>query len=190
MGNGRTPDKQAGKPTAPRPPLPIWAIPILLVILGIILLIGNLSSVMGLIVGAEVVGVCAYLLWRVRGEPDGARPISNVLSLFPGHMLLLLAVSLVESPDRLAALWAIVPIATIIYDQASLRMPVGPARTSILIGGYAILWAVLFALLERLIAFRRAATPRGEIIVATAIGVFGLLFISLGIYRHIRAGKE
>ena len=182
-------EAKSSPPTA-RPPLPIWSIPLLLVMFGITLFVGNLSPVVSLVVGVEVVGICAYLLWRGRRETGTKRSVSNVLSLFPGHLLLLLAVSLIEAPDGLASLWAIVPIATIVYDQASLRMRAGWARTSILIGGYAILWAVLFALLERLIAIRRAVDPRGEIIVAAAIGVFGLLFISLGIYRHIRTGKE
>ena len=173
-----------------RAPLPAWSIPLLLVILGILLLIGNLSLSVSLAVGAETVAFCVYILWRGRREPAASRAPANLLSLFPGHLLLLLGVSLLDTPDGLAAVWLVLPILTIVYEEAGSRMRAGWARTSILIGGYAILWAVLFALLERLIAIGRALDPRGETIAASAIGVFGLLFITLGIYRHVRAGKE
>ena len=173
-----------------RVPLPAWSIPLLLVILGILLLIGNLSATMSLVVGIEVVASCVYVLWRGRREPSASRAPANLLSLFPGHLLLLLGVSLLDAPDGLVAVWLVLPILTIVYEEAGSRMRAGWARTSILVGGYAILWVVLFALLERLIAIGRALDLRGEIIAASAIGVFGLLFITLGIYRHVRAGKE
>jgi len=173
-----------------RPPVPVWSIPLLLVLLGIVLFLGNLSATMSWIVGAEVVLVCVFLLWRSRQTPPSQRPVFNALALFPGHLLLLLGISLLATPDGLAALWTAIPLLSIAYDRASAGMQAGRARRSILIGQYAILWAVLFALLDRLIVLSRGLDGRGEIIVAAAIGVFGLTFLTLGIYRHVRAGKE
>jgi 4-hydroxybenzoate polyprenyltransferase len=119
-----------------------------------------------------------------------ARPVSNVLSLFPGHLLLLLAISLLPNPDGLAGLWAVVPIVSVAYDLAATNATGSKLRTSILIGLYAILWAVLFTLLERVIAIGRGLERGEETMTAVVLGTFGMLFISLGIYRHWRAGKE
>ncbi|MGB2983177.1 MAG: hypothetical protein WBC63_04865 [Candidatus Bipolaricaulia bacterium] len=173
-----------------RPPLPIWSIPFLLAIVGLILFLGNLSALLGAIVSLETVVFAAYLLWRSRRATESVGPVSNLLALFPGHLLLLLAVSLLERPNGLAALWAIVPAVSVAYDAVSLNGPRGRVRASILIGLYAILWAVLFTLLERVIAIKRGFGRGDEIIVAAAFGVFGILFISLGILRHWRAAKE
>jgi len=185
----------APQPTTPaetriRLPLPIWSIPLLLVVLGITLLVGNLSLPLAVVAAAETLVVSGYLVRRARTPGIGRRPVSNLIALFPGHLLLLLAIALLPEPDRLAALWTIVPIATLAYDLVSRNAPEGLFRTSTSIGLYAILWAVLFALLERIIAIKRGFEPGGETIAAVAFGVFGVLFISLGIYRHWRAGKE
>ena len=173
-----------------RLPLPIWSIPLMLAVMGIVLLIGNLPFAVSLLIGAETIAFCVYLLWRARRHPDAERPIASVLSLFPGHLLLLLAVSLLPEPGRLALLWAFIPLASIAYDAVSIRASKGGVRTSTLIGLYAILWAALFTLLDRVIAIRRGFGEREEIIAAVAFGVFGILFISLGVFRHWRADKE
>jgi hypothetical protein len=170
---------------------PIWAIPLVLAELGIVLFVGGLSPVLGAIAASETLLAAAYVLRSARrapGRPPG--PVSNVLSLFPGHLLLLLGISLLPNPDGLAALWAVVPIVSVGYDLAATHGPKGRARTSTLIGLYAILWAVLFTLLERVIAIGRGFERGEEAIAVVVLGAFGVLFISLGIYRHWRAGKE
>ena len=185
------PQRAAPPAEAPmRQPLPIWSIPLMLVVIGIVLLVGHLSIVLGAIVAAETLLVSVYLVRRARRGAEAERTVANLLALFPGHLLLLLAVSLLESPDGLTALWTSVPITSIAYDWVSRKAPRGAGRTSTLIVLYAILWAVLFALLERVIAIRRGFERGDEIIAAVAFGEFGILFISLGIYRHWRAGKE
>jgi len=173
-----------------KPPVPIWSIPLLLAVLGITLLVGNLPFPLAVAVAVETVIVAGYFVRRARTPGAGRRPVSNLIALFPGHLLLLLAIALLPEPDRLAALWTIVPITSLAYDLVSRNAPEGLFRTSTSIGLYAILWAVLFALLERIIAIKRGFGPGGETIAAVAFGVFGILFISLGIYRHCRAGKE
>ncbi len=173
-----------------RPPLPIWSIPLLLAIVGIVLFVGNLSPLLMGVVAAETVLTCGYLLWRVRRRSDAARPITNVLSLMPGHMLILLMVSFLGAPDRLAALWALIPAVSVAYDAISLHVRKGAWRTSTLIGLYAILWAVPIALLERVIAIRRGLDKGAETIAVIAFAVVGVVFISLGIYRHWRTDKE
>jgi hypothetical protein len=173
-----------------KPPLPIWSIPLMLAVLGIIVWVGNLSPSHGAIAAAETVLFCIYLVWRSRRRAGAERPVTNVLSLFPGHLLVLLAVSLLPSPGWLASLWALVPAASVAYDAVSINAPRGIGRTSTLIGLYAILWAALFTLLDRVIAIRRGFGEQEEIIAAVAFGVFGILFISLGILRHWRADKE
>lgn len=173
-----------------KPVLPIWSIPLLLAMVGIALVVGNLSAGLGALVAVETVLFCGYLFWRARMHPNVERPTSNLLSLFPGHLLLLLAIAILPEPGLLPLLWACIPAASVGYDLVSLRMHRGRTRTSILIGVYAILWTALFTLLNRVIAIGRGFGNREEIIAAVVFGVFGGLFILIGIYRHLRADKE
>ena len=168
--------------------LPIWTIPLLLAILGIVLLMGNFGTVAKVVVTVEALAYYAYLIVRARRAGEAPRPVSNLLALFPGHLLLLLAISSLEAPDGLAYVWAIVPPATVLYDLISwrelLRVPI---RTSISALLYAIIWADLFFLLERLIALTR---EWNETIIIVVLGLVGCVFLGLGLYRHRLAAKE
>jgi len=173
-----------------RTQLPTWSIPLLFALLGLVFLVGDLPLIAGIIVALETVIYSVYIVLRGRLSADRGRTVANVLSLYPGHLLLLLAVSLVPGPARLAFLWAVIPIASIGYDVVSLRIAAGRLRTSTLIGLYCIIWADLFYLLERVIAIKRGFERSGEVIIAVVFGAVGILFISLGVYRHLRASKE
>lgn len=173
-----------------KPALPVWSVPMLLAMTGIALFVGGFSVGAVTVVAAESVLVCAYLLWRARRRPDAPRPPSNVLALFPGHLLLLLAIALSPQPDRLVPLWAIIPAVSVAYDGVAISAARGRLRTSILIGGYAILWAAVFTLLNRVVAIGRGFGRREEILAAVAFALFGGAFIGLGVLRHWRADKE
>jgi hypothetical protein len=188
--DGRPSSEEPTSGESARAPLPLWSIPLLAAVGGIILFVGNLSPLLCAVVAAETLVVCLYLFLRARWTRVSPRPISNVLSLFPGHLLLLLVIALLDAPNGLAAVWAAVPAVSIAYDLVSRHAPRGRGRTSMLIGLYAILWAALFALLERVVVLHRALEWGEEVIVAAAFGLFGILFLSLGIYRHWRGGKE
>ena len=95
--------------------LPRWSYPLVLVLLGIILYIGSLPAVVRIGVGVETILFLTYLLLRSHRmrRPSPAR----VLPLFPGHLLLLLALSLVPAPPAsLSVMWMIVPLASVTYD--------------------------------------------------------------------------
>jgi len=173
-----------------RTELPVWSIPFLFVLLGLVFLVGGLPPIAMVVAAVETVIYSVYILLRSRLSRDREGTVANVLSLYPGHLLLLFAVSLVPDPARLAFLWAIIPIASIGYDVVSLRVAAGRLRTSTLIGLYCIIWADLFYLLERVIAIKRGFERSGEVITAVVFGAVGILFISLGVYRHLRASKE
>lgn len=170
-------------------PLPIWSLPFLVVLWGIVLYVGHLPLGLALGSGLPVMGTCVYAIWRSRSPVD-QRPVSNVLSLLPGHLLLLLGLTWVRASNGWIALWILVPVLSVAYDAVSLLVRNQRLRTSTATSLYAILWAVLFVLLERLVAIGRALEGGEEIIVAAVIGVFGVAFISLGTYRHLRIGKE
>ncbi len=168
--------------------LPVWTIPLLLAILGIVLLVGNLGTAAKVVVSIEALGYCAYLLIRARRDEAAPRPVSNLIALFPGHLLLLLAISSLATPDRLAYVWAIVPPATVLYDAITwrglLRVQIRSSISAIL---YAIIWADLFYLLERLVALTR---EWNETIIIVVFSLVGGVFLGLGIYRHRLAAKE
>jgi hypothetical protein len=171
-----------------KPTPPIWTIPLLLAILGIVLLVGGFGAIAKVLVSVETLAYCGYLILRARSAADAPRPVSNLIALFPGHLLLLLAISSLAAPDGLAYVWALVPPATVLYDLIAWRgLLRAEIRTSISAVLYAIIWADLFYLLERLIALTREWDER---IIIVALGLVGCVFLGLGLYRHRLAAKE
>ena len=171
--------------------LPVWSIPFILALAGIASVIGNLPLASVLVIGIETVLVSAYLVFRGRQGASAPQPLSNLLSLFPGHLLVLIILSLLDDPAVLAWLWTLIPVATVAYDATSRSMRLSPrARMSISMILYVILWADLFFLLERAVVLHRQLSGNREIMIAAAFGLFGALFLSLGIYRHWIAAKE
>jgi hypothetical protein len=171
--------------------LPVWSIPFLLILVAISGFVGHLPPAALGVAVAETVLVCLVLLRRARQEPAGPRPVSNLVALVPGHLLVLLIVALLESPGFLAWLWTILPAATLLYDSIG-RSPRFRLRTrmSISIILYVILWADLFFLLERGVVLHRQLGGNQGIMIAAGIGLVGVLFLSLGVYRHWIAAKE
>jgi hypothetical protein len=171
--------------------LPIWSIPFLLALAGIAALIGNLGAVVSVVIGTETVLFCTYLVLLARREPSGPQPTANVLSLFPGHLLVLIMIALLDKPDLLAWCWTLVPVATLAYDFVGRSGGGTPRiRLSISVFLYGILWADLFFLVERAIVLHRQLSGMSEIMIAVAFGLVGALFLSLGVYRHRIAAKE
>ncbi|MCK5828111.1 hypothetical protein KAH43_06245 [Candidatus Bipolaricaulota bacterium] len=174
-----------------RQPLPVWSIPFLLALVGIAALVGQLSPVVLLVVGLETLVVSAYLILRSRDESAERQPLSNLLALFPGHLLVLIIIALLNQPDKLAWLWTLVPLATIAYDAVGRSLKLSSVlRVSISMILYGILWADLFFLLERAVVLHRQISGDREIMIAAAFGIVGALFLSLGVYRHWMAAKE
>ena len=170
---------------------PAWTIPLTLALLGLVIVIGGLEAIP---LGLSIVGTliyAAYALFGGRWVEGDLRPPTNLMALLPGHLLLLLAISMLDAPDALASCWALLPTTTVAYDVIA-RQTTIPARrrVSILIGLYAILWIDVIVLLERTIALRRGFTQGVEILIAVAFGLAGSLFLGLGIYRHWLTVKE
>ncbi|MCK4570345.1 hypothetical protein KAT84_00200, partial [Candidatus Bipolaricaulota bacterium] len=111
--------------------------------------------------------------------------------LFPGHLLVLVIIALLDQPDMLAWLWTLVPLATLAYDMVGRNAKLSSViRMSISMILYGILWADLFFLLERAVVLHRQISGNQEIMIAAAFGGVGALFLSLGVYRHRIAAKE
>ncbi len=168
--------------------LPAWSYPLVLGLVGIVLYVGNLPLELKAGIGVESLLFLGYLAYRARRPAQASRPVAKLLPLFPGHLLLLFALSLLPNPQTpLAIAWTAVPIATICYDSIA-RWP-GPThrlRMSLLVGLYCIIWVDLFFLLERVITLGRNVSGTAEIIVAAVFGVVGTAFIFVGAYRHWR----
>ena len=174
-----------------RKQLPVWTIPFLLALVGITAFIGHLSAAVLIVIGVETLIVSAYLVILARGEPSGRQPTSNLLSLFPGHLLVLIMIAMLDQPNTLAWLWTLVPLTTLAYDAVGRSAAFSVVvRMSISMILYGILWADLFFLLERAVVLHRQISGNGEIMIAAAFGLVGALFISLGVYRHRIAAKE
>ena len=172
--------------------LPTWSYPLVLGLVGIVLYAGNLPLGLKAGIGVESLLFLAYLVYRARRPAQAPRPLAKLLPLFPGHLLLLFAVSLLPTPQTILAItWMVVPVATILYDVVGHWQIQQKERllVSILAGLYCIIWADLFFLLERVIALGRKVSGNAEIIVAAVFGVVGTAFLFVGAYRHWRVAN-
>ena len=174
-----------------RQPLPVWSIPFLLALVGIVAWVGHLSPAVLLIVVLETLIFSGYMILQSRSEPSDRQPASNLLTLFPGHLLVLIIIALLDEPNMLAWLWTLVPLSTLAYDVVGRSQKLSSVlRMSISMILYGILWADLFLLLERAVVLHRQISGSREIMIAAAFGIIGALFLSLGVYRHWIAAKE
>lgn len=166
-------------------------VPFLWLLAGLIAWIGNLSAPILGVVFTEVLLLSGYLVIRSRRMSTDRAPVSRLLPLLPGHLLVLLIVALLDAPDRLAWLWTIIPAATIGYDAWGRGSAGSPrVRMSISIALYGILWVDLFFLLGRAVLLHRGLAGSQAVVIATALGLVGALFLSVGVYRHWNVVKE
>jgi len=166
--------------------LPPWSYPFLLALLGIVVYVGNFTPTWAGILAGESIGFIGYLLVRARMPARSPTGRANVISLFPGHLLLLFAIGVLSHPPvYLLAAWMVIPAASLAYDLAARS----GARKSILAGLYCIIWADLFAILERVIGLGRELSGKGELILAVVFVVVGVPFLWTGAYRHLRMKK-
>ena len=177
--------------------LPAWSYPLILAILGIILAVGHLSTFFQIAISVETLLFIAYLIIRSHRTSTAdhamkSHAVSNLLPLFPGHLLLLFALSIIPGQNTgLVALWMIIPVASVLYDLVSLgKEPVTSLQVSILAGLYCIIWADVFALLERVVALGRDIHGAGEIKLIVVFGVLAVVFLAAGVYRHLYAIKS
>lgn len=168
---------------------PAWSYPLILALLGIVLAAGHFAAGYQVAVGVETVLFVIYLITRSHRRAGSDRAVARLLPLFPGHLLLLLALGMLPGVwGGWIALWMVVPAATVMYDVIAVRGS-GRERASILTGLYVIIWAAVFILLERIIALGRGLHGRDELLVAGVIGGLALVFLTIGVYRHLLASK-
>ncbi len=170
-------------------PLPLWMMPFALALLAIALLFGRFSPAAAGVAAAATLAALVYSALGSRFRQGGGRPAANLLPLLPGHLLLLFGLGTLARPDALAFLWTVLPVGSVVYDWVGTR-PAFAGRTSILTGLYAILWLVVFFLLERLIAEGKALSGHAEVVAAMVFGAAGVVFVVTGAARHRRATKE
>jgi hypothetical protein len=170
-------------------PLPLWALPFVIVLLGVALFFGRFSMPVAVFAATTTMCAIVYIALGERVRRDGGRPVANLLALLPGHLLLLFGVGTLPRPDVLGLIWGSLPLGSLVYDWVSTRRPF-PWRRSILTGLYAIIWLVVFLLLERLIAERKGILGHAEVVMAVAFGAIGVVFVVTGIVRHRRVVKE
>ena len=167
--------------------LPVWSFPLILALLGLVLCVGKFPAFFQIGIGVESLLYLAYVLWRTRRPSFHSGAVARLIPLFPGHLLLLFAIGLLPgTSSELTAAWMVIPATTVCYDALT---PWGRTRSrawSILAGLYAIIWADLFYLLERVIALGRALERSAELSLAIVFGVLGAVFLSVGTYRHWR----
>jgi hypothetical protein len=171
------------------PAFPIWALPFVLALLGIAVALGNFSTSVDAFAVALTLCAVGYSYVVPRLRPTGGAPVANLLALLPGHLLLLFGLGTLPRPDALGLVWGALPIGSVVYDWVSSRGPFG-GRTSILAGLYAIIWLVVFFLLERFIVDGKGITGHAAIVTAVAFGAIGVVFVVTGTIRHRRAVKE
>lgn len=172
--------------------LPVWSYPLVLALLGITVAVGHLSTSLQIAVSGETLLFIVYLVVRSRRNVTASHAVAHLLPLFPGHLLLLFALSIVPGQNTgLVIMWMIIPVASVLYDLVSLQEGLAVStRVSILTVLYCIIWGDLFALLERVVALGRGIHGAGEIKLIVIFGVLAVAFLTAGVYRHLYAIKS
>ncbi len=173
-------------------PLPVWSYPLILALLGITIVVNDLPISFQIAVSVETLLFITYLYTRSHRSKVTIGWASNLLALFPGHLLLLFALSsVIEQSTAWIALWMMIPAASVLYDQLALvNGKLSSVRVSILIGLYCIIWGSAFVLLERVISLGRGLEGAAEITLMALFGVVGVVFLAVGVYRHLSAIKS
>ena len=170
--------------------LAMWTYPLIAALLAVVLLVNRVPLAWSLLVTAGSLCWLLYAWWSDR-QTDGPKPLAGLITLLPGHLLLLFAVLFTAGADlALMIVWLLVIPWTIIYDAAGRSTYGWKGRTSISAGSYAIIWAALLFLLERVIVVGRGLEGSVAAVLAACFAVFGCGFIYVGIQRHRRAGRS
>ena len=173
--------------TTRRAGLAPWTYPILLAATGLILFVARWPAPIRAAVAGTVAAYVVYLA-AARRRPRMRPVVSELTALLPGHLMLLFAAWYVAPQElRLVYLWLAVPVATMAYD-ATFRWAIPRVLgASISSGLYAIIWADLAILLERILARGRGLGGRSEFVMAAVLAVVWTVFVGIGVYRHWRA---
>lgn len=170
--------------------LALWTYPLILALLGIVLFINATPLVWSILVTVGCLSWLVYAWWTDR-DVDRPKPLAGLITLLPGHLLLLFAILYTSGPDLWPmVVWLLVIPWTIVYDAVGRSVFGWTGRTSISAGSYAIIWAALLFLLERVIIAGRGLEGSVAAVLAACFAVFGCGFIYVGIQRHRRAGQS
>ncbi len=170
--------------------LAFWTYPLIAALLVIVLLVNSTPLLWSVLVTVGCLGWLGYAWWMDQ-KADRPKPLAGLITLLPGHLLLLFAILFTSGSDLwLMVVWLLVIPWTIVYDAVGRSASGWTGRTSISAGSYAIIWAALLFLLERVIVAGRGLEGSVAAVLAACFAVFGCGFIYVGIQRHRRAGRS
>ncbi len=169
-----------------------WTYPLIVALAAMVLFVNSTPLVWSLLVSLGCL-IWLFYAWRTdTSRPsDRPKPLAGLITLLPGHLLLLFAILFTAGANRrLMIVWLLVIPLTILYDAVGRSARGWKGRTSISAGSYAIIWSALFFLLERVIVVGRAVGGSVATAVAVCFAAFGCGFVFIGIQRHRRAGRS
>lgn len=99
--------------------MPLWALPLAVVLLGVALAFGHFSVGVGALLAAATLLAIVYIGLRGRIGAGARRPVASLPVLLPGHLVLLFGLGTLDRPDALGLVWLALPIVSVAYDAAS-----------------------------------------------------------------------
>jgi hypothetical protein len=153
----------------------------------LVLAVGGFSLEGRIAVGATVVLFLGYKVFR---EHQGFRfelVKENLLHLFPGHLLLLLALALQDnfSADSLILLivWIGVVAATVLLDWAANAL--GGERWGVLASLYCLVFGGIFYLIREILVRSDKVAIQSDV-VSMIVGIVGAIYLALAVYRFYK----
>lgn len=152
---------------------------------GLIVALGRFSlfeRVGSALVVAVAVG---YLVHRDRRGFRREFVRGNLLYLLPGHLALLLGLSVLVAGYRPYLWWAwlVLVLGTLAFDAVAHSGWSFAAQKRAVMVLYALVWADAFFLIQRLIALGGKLDGAGLQTLSAALAVFGVAYIGLALYR-------
>jgi dipeptide/tripeptide permease len=153
----------------------------------LVLVIGAFSLGQRIILGTAVLVFLGYKIYR---EQQGFRfelVKNNLLSLFPGHLLLLLGLSTLKDfyadSSLLLGIWLAVLALTLGLDF--LANALGGERWAVLTGLYCLIFGGIFYLIRELLV-RSEKLPNQSELISLIVGIVGAIYLALAVYRFYR----
>jgi len=165
----------------------IWSNVLIVAVWVLIVFVGQPPLWVNVGTAALVVVVVSYLGYRQRRGFSNEFVRGNLLYLFPGHMLLLLGLSLTHAfRSRWWWAWLALVVSSLMFDAVAHRpWPFGTRKRAAM-ALYVVVWGAIFYLFHELVYFGGRFQAAGLNTFSVMLTLFGLAYIGLAVYRFTR----
>jgi len=153
----------------------------------LVLAVGDFSTEGRILIGATIVLFLSYKIFRERQGFRFELVKENLLHLFPGHLLLLMALSFQNNfradSMLLLAIWVGIVAFTLLLDLAANAL--GGERWVLLASLYCLVFGGVFYLIKEILIHSEKLAVQSDL-VTFWVGFGGAIYLALAVYRFYK----